>query len=228
LIAEVACILCGTPFVNRHPLDEKGQCALCAGGLPGYNRVHCFGSYTDTLGHLIRLLKYTGIRPLAGRLARHLVSALPYDSRFDVVVPVPLHWRRLWKRGFNQAELLAKGVSKRRRIPMLSALKRVHMRGTQAGLSHQRRRENVRGAFRVQRDVAGLHILLVDDVMTTGATGSACAFALKRAGAKSVTLLTLARVDRRLAAPSARRQTTGASQYGSIDEIAEACIGAER
>jgi ComF family protein len=140
------------------------------------------------------------MKPLAGPLADYLSRAIPLDDSFDAVVPMPLHWRRRFQRGFNQAAVLAKDVAQRRRIPLLNAVRRVRATATQTGLTNAQRRENVRGAFRAGRGrpLEGLRILLVDDVMTTGATGSACAAALKRAGAKSVTLLTLARVDRRV------------------------------
>jgi ComF family protein len=116
---------------------------------------------------------------------------------------VPLHWRRRLQRGFNQSALLAGAVARRYGIPVRSALRRTRATPTQAGLTHAGRRSNVAGAFRVARPetVAGRRVLLVDDVMTTGATASACAAALKRAGARYVALLTLARVDRRNWAP---------------------------
>jgi ComF family protein len=137
--------------------------------------------------------------PLAKPLGRFMERALPLDSSFDAVVPVPLHWRRKWQRGFNQAELLARHISKKRQVPVVQALQRRKSAGVQASLSVAARRRNVAGAFTVKPGVnlSGKRVLLIDDVMTTGATGSACAAALKRGGATSVSLLTLARVDRR-------------------------------
>jgi ComF family protein len=112
---------------------------------------------------------------------------------------VPLHWRRRWQRGFNKSALLAHAIAKRYGIPVRAALRRTRATPAQAGLTNARRRSNVAGAFRVgpKAQVANRRILLVDDVMTTGATANACAAALKRAGAQYVALLTLARVDRR-------------------------------
>jgi ComF family protein len=137
--------------------------------------------------------------PLAKPLAAYLVRALPVDEHFDMIVPVPLHWRKRWRRGFNQSELLAREVSKRRGVPLGKALMRVRPTDVQAGLAMAGRRRNVTGAFaaRPGADLKGKRVLLIDDVMTTGATASACAAALKRGGASSVSLLTLARVDRR-------------------------------
>jgi ComF family protein len=168
----------------------------------GFDRAYSYGSYEGTFRKLIQLFKYSGMKPLGKRLAGLLCRALPDGAeRFDAVVPMPLHWRRRFKRGFNQSEILARSVAKERRVPMLDVVKRVRATATQAGLTNSNRRKNVAGAFRVSKktSIAGKRILLIDDVMTTGSTAAACASALKRAGASSVTLLTLARVDRRFA-----------------------------
>lgn len=137
---------------------------------------------------------------MAEPLAGFLSAALPRDLRFDCVTPTPLHWFRQWRRGFNQSDLLARVLSRRTGIPVERLLRRVRPTSAQAGLSNSKRRENVAKAFRCApwAKAEGKRILLVDDVMTTGSTASACAAALKRAGAARVTLLTLARVDRRL------------------------------
>jgi ComF family protein len=167
--------------------------------LRGFDRAFSFGFYEGSLRSLIHLFKYSGMKPLARRLGEHLCRALEDGASFDVVVPVPLHWRKGWRRGFNQAELLAREVARRRGTSVLRALRRKRPTATQAGLTSAGRRRNVAGAFllRSGADVRGKRILLVDDVMTTGATANACANALKRGGAKSVSLATLARVDRR-------------------------------
>ncbi|HVW11060.1 MAG TPA: ComF family protein [Bryobacteraceae bacterium] len=165
----------------------------------GFDRAASFGYYEGTLRKLIHLFKYAGMTPLTVRLSRYLESALPVDVRYDAVVAVPLHWKRRWRRGFNQAELLAKEISKRRRIPLVKALRRVRPTATQSGLTSAARRLNITGAFQPKpgMNLRGRRVLLIDDVFTTGATASACASALKRAGAASVSLLTLARADRR-------------------------------
>ncbi len=199
LEAEYFCSLCRTPFLNPHPLDQHGVCAACRSGLLGFDRATSFGFYEGHLRGLIHLFKYAGMRPLAHPLAQLLERALPVDEAYDVVVPVPLHWKKKWQRGFNQAELLARDLAKRRRLPLLKALRRRKSTEAQATQSIAGRCRNVAGAFMAQPGVplAGKRVLLIDDVMTTGATASACAAALKRGGAKSVSLLTLARVDRR-------------------------------
>ncbi len=170
---------------------------LCRNGRRGFDEAFCYGAYEGTLRKLIHLFKYSGMRGLEKPLGALLAAALPGDRQFDAVVPVPLHWRRRWQRGFNQSELLGKIIARRRGIPLIRALRRCSATRAQAGLSNAQRRENVAGAFRARRRLAGLRILLVDDVMTTGATVGACAQALKKSGAKSVSVLSLARVDRR-------------------------------
>lgn len=199
LSADYFCVLCRTPFLNPAPLDDEGRCALCRLGLRSFDSAYSYGAYEGVLRELIHLFKYARIRPLAGPLGERLAAAIPRDQTFDAIVPVPLHWRRRWQRGFNQSALLARAIARRYGVPVRDALRRKRATATQAGLTNSRRRLNVAGAFVVgsKRDVAGCRILLVDDVMTTGATASACAAALKRAGARHVALLTLARVDRR-------------------------------
>ena len=200
LSAEFFCVSCRTPFQNAFPLDSEGRCALCRSGLRGFDAAYCFGAYEGTLRELIHLLKYGQIQTLASPLGGFLAAALPRDQAFDAVVPVPLHWRRQWKRGFNQSELLAKTICRRTAVPLVRALRRRHATQTQAGLSNTNRRRNVASAFQCKRTeaVAGKRILLIDDVMTTGSTAAACAVALKKAGARKVVLLTVARVDRRM------------------------------
>jgi ComF family protein len=203
LETDYLCAVCNTPFINAYPLDERGVCAACRSGLRGFDRAASFGLYEGPLRTLIHLFKYSGMKPLGRTLASHMERVISIDERFDAVVPVPLHWRRKWDRGFNQSALLADHIARRRGIPVVHALRRKRATATQAGLASAGRRRNVAGAFelraRAKEDprLAGKKILLIDDVMTTGATASACASVLKRGGAKSVSLVTLARVDRR-------------------------------
>lgn len=196
LAAEYFCVQCRAPFQNRFPLDEEGRCGLCRRGARGFDAAYSFGFYEDELRKLIQLFKYGRVPTLAKPLGRLLRSALPREQSFDVIVPMPLHWRKRWQRGFNQAALLAREIGRRTHTPVRNAMRRVRNTESQAGLTSAKRRENVSGAFRSRGPLEG-RVLLIDDVMTTGATAASCARALKRAGASHVTLLTLARADRR-------------------------------
>ncbi len=198
-LAEHFCVDCHTPFANAAPLDENGRCQLCRRELQGFDAAYAFGEYDGVLRKLIHLFKYSGMYPLANEFGRMMNLALPRDARVDLIVPMPLHWRRKWQRGFNQSELLARSLARRRNLQVRSAVRRKKPTPAQAGLTGAERRVNVAGAFEVNqpKHVEGRHVLLIDDVLTTGATASACARALKRAGARRVTVLTLARADRR-------------------------------
>jgi ComF family protein len=204
LLAEFFCVDCRTPFLNHFPLDESGRCPLCRLGLAGFDAVYSYGSYEGSLRKLNHLFKYEKIYSLARPLANFLARVLPREERFDVIVPMPLHWRRHWERGFNQSELLAGVIAKKWSVPMQRAVRRVKSTAPQAGLTNAKRRANVGGAFAIKRNVRldGARVLLVDDVLTTGATAAACARVLKRAGAAHVALLALARTDRRVALQS--------------------------
>jgi len=174
---------------------------LCRLGLRGFDAVYSYGSYEGKLRDLIHVFKYGGVRPLARPFGRLLAQALPRESSFDLIVPMPLHWFKQWQRGFNQADLLALEIGRKWTTPVKKIVRRQRITAPQAGLTNAKRRANVQGAFRMagSRRLDGLRVLLVDDVVTTGATASACARVLKRAGASQVALLALARTDRRTA-----------------------------
>ncbi len=198
LDAEYFCSCCRTPFLNAFPLDDEGKCALCRAGAVGYDAAYSFGAYDGPLRELIHLLKYGRVASLARPLAGFLVDAYPREQRFDAIVPMPLHWWRRWARGFNQSALLAKEVGRRLGVRVWNVARRKRAGPPQAGLTHARRRVNVAGAFTTTRALPqGTRLLLLDDVLTTGATASACARALKRGGAAYVAVLALARADRR-------------------------------
>jgi ComF family protein len=201
LTAEYFCSACKMPFVNKFPLDESGRCALCRLGVRGFDAAYSYGSYEGALRELIHLYKYSGVEPLAQQFGEWLARALPREQAFDVVVPMPLYWYKRMQRGFNQSELLARHIARRWNVPLKGVLRRKKATAPQAGLTNSKRRLNVQGAFAMKSGVRldGQRILLVDDVLTTGATAAAAARALKRAGAKHVTILTLARTDRRMA-----------------------------
>jgi ComF family protein len=139
------------------------------------------------------------VETLSQPLSRLLLRALPLERNFDSVIAMPMHWRKRWERGFNQAELLAEPVAKRLGLPLKRNLRRTRHTQAQAGLDEAARRANLRGSFTVVagEQLSGQHVLLIDDVFTTGATLRAASAALKSAGAARVSALTLARVDRR-------------------------------
>jgi ComF family protein len=182
---------------------------------PPFVRAVSAGVYEGSMRSAIHALKYDSIGAAARQLGRLLATAVEPISE-DVpqgmlVVPVPLHGKRMKQRGFNQARRLASEAISvlARRHPLwkleLSARTLVRQRSTQsqAGLSPHKRRQNLRGAFFVS-DVAGVqgrHILLVDDIFTTGATARACSRMLMEAGAASVYVATLARAQRRVPFP---------------------------
>lgn len=219
MAADHFCVACRMPFLNAFPLDDEGRCALCRLGLSGFDAVYTYGSYAGSLRKLIHLFKYGGVQPLAKPFGEFLVRALPRELQFDAIVPMPLHWRRRWTRGFNQSTLLAREVSKRWKIPVRNVIRRTRSTPAQAGLTNAKRRINVRGAFKVKTRMDGMRLLLVDDVLTTGASAAACARALKQAGAAHVSVLALARTDRRGALidqmPSYQEEQSSAAAAGS-------------
>ena len=166
-----------------------------------FDSIHSFGDYDDRLRTLIHLFKYEHMPSLGDPLGRLLARALPLNQSFDALVPLPLHWRRQLERGFNQSRLLAIPLARRAALPVVNALRRVRYTTAQAGLAGAARRSNVAGAFAAVPKAAaalrGARVLLIDDVLTSGATANSAAGALKAAGVAHVTVLTLARTDRR-------------------------------
>jgi ComF family protein len=185
--------------VDSYPLDEHDLCTICRESLANFDTAYSFGSYEGPLRKLIHLFKYAKVETLAPPLSQLLLQALPLEERFDLVIAMPMHWRKQWERGFNQAELLAKPVAKRYGLKLSSTLRRKRYTKAQAGLTEAQRRENLKDSFllRNAQQLAGTRILLIDDVFTTGATLRSAAATLKKAGATRVTALTLARVDQR-------------------------------
>ena len=198
----VGCARCGWPFPD--PAGARGAevplCQRCREAQDHFRVARAVLRYRDdgVARAAILLMKHGRRLSLLRHLARLLAETTPqYLSlqEWDGLVPVPLHWVRRWRRGFNQAEVLARAVGRRHGLPVLGrALSRVRATPLQSG-DFEARRRNVRDAFAVQREVAGRRLLLVDDVFTTGATANACAAALLQAGAAEVGVLTLARVE---------------------------------
>ena len=193
------CDLLGTPFAY-----DEGPGALSAAALadpPPWDRARAAVIFDDAAKGLVHALKYRDSNEAGLFMVRMMIRAgrelLP-DC--DVVIPVPLHWTRLWTRRFNQAAFLAKPLAESagKTFSANILVRRVATR-QQVGLNAKARQNNVRKAFNVpfekSRIIAGKTILLVDDVRTTGATFSACAMALKKAGAARVFVLSFALVN---------------------------------
>jgi len=167
---------------------------------PAYGRARAAVRYDDIARDLVHRLKYGDRLDLATAMGQWMARAgrtLLDDA--DAVVPVPLHWRRLWGRRFNQAAALARVVASDAAVPLLTAaLRRVRATSQQVGLSRSARAVNVQGAFAVtpagKAAIHGQRLVLVDDVLTSGATVDACTRVLLRAGARNVDVLVFARV----------------------------------
>ncbi len=175
------------------------MCTICRDGTINFDAVYAYGDYDGALPKLIHLFKYAKVETLAKPLGKLLLRALPLDIGFDLLMAMPMHWRKRWDRGFNQAELLAEAIAKRYSQKLSNELYRVKRTKAQAGLSEAERRDNLANSFGVKHveQIRGKRILLVDDVLTTGATLRAATTVLKAAGARHVSALVLARVDHR-------------------------------
>jgi ComF family protein len=167
---------------------------------PAYHRARAAVRFDEISRALVHSLKYgdrLDLAPMMGRWTAHAGREIIAEA--DALVPVPLHWRRLWGRRFNQSAMLASAVAAASGVPMVTtALKRVKPTAQQVGLTRTERAANVQGAFRVPPEgkaaVVGRRLVLVDDMLTSGATVEGCARALLRAGAANVDVLVFARV----------------------------------
>lgn len=200
-LSTPCCAACGAPF-EFDPGGADALCGNCIRERPSYDRARAVFRYDDSSRSLILAFKHGDRIDAAPAYARWLAragDALIADA--DLIAPVPLHWTRLFHRRYNQSALLANALARLAERPAAPDLLRRRRRTpSQGGLGRAERVRNVRGAFAVRAGsrapVAGKRILLVDDVLTTGATVEACASALLKAGALAVDVLTLARVVR--------------------------------
>ena len=186
-VGSPACGRCGLPTAFA-----TFVCEACKNVDFGFESARAPLRYEGVGKEIVHTLKYRGYRKVVARLATPLMLQALGDGRFDAVVPVPLHRSRLRKRGFNQAGLLALGVAAEINAPVSDTLKVVRSTRDQVELSAAQRRANVAGAYSARKPLFG-RVLLVDDVFTTGATMSACAGTLVRAGAREVHALSLCR-----------------------------------
>lgn len=199
-IAEPCCAACGLPF--EFDLGPDALCGACSAERPRFDRARAALVYDDSSRDLVLRFKHAdrleGARTLAGWMAR---AGLRLIAEADLVVPVPLHRWRLLRRRYNQAAVLANWIGRaqgKRVVPDL--LVRRKATPSQGHLGRAVRRQNVAGAFALGAGAGQIHagkrVLLVDDVLTTGATAEACARVLLKGGARAVDLLVLARVVR--------------------------------
>ncbi|MFZ5609508.1 MAG: ComF family protein [Pseudomonadota bacterium] len=200
LITAPLCHQCGLPF--DFAIAGRQLCAACLARPPAFDRARAAFVYDALSRRLILAFKHGDRTDMARGLGQWLArAAAGLAAEADIIVPVPLHWRRLWRRRYNQSALLAEALARQVSRPLWrDALIRLRATPSQGGLSARQRRDNVRAAFAVAERsrswLAGKRVLLVDDVFTTGATAEACAKALRRAGACGIDLVTLARVVR--------------------------------
>ena len=214
-----------SPYAFADPQQEP-LCGTCQRLKPVYLKAAAYGSYEGGLRDLIHLLKYEHVRPAAnvlGRMLAEVLSAMAptFGDQPPVVIPIPLHQRKYQERGFNQAELIAQAALKLKPAGLdmrlgSGVLTRTRATLSPTGLSSHQRRENMRGAFVVEKgwDIVGKAVVLVDDVFTTGTTVSECARVLQRAGATRIWVATVART---LKAEATWAQT--ASHKEEDDEI---------
>jgi competence protein ComFC len=186
-IGRPFCSRCGAPTAF-----EVYGCGECRDRNFGFDGARAPLRYEGVGRELVHALKYKGYVRVVEKVMAPLMAGALDDGRFDGVVPVPLHRARLARRGFNQAELMARAVAQRINAPVLDKLKAVRRTRDQVELPAEARRANVAGAYASRGPVAG-RILLVDDVFTTGSTSSECAGVLRKAGAGEVHVLTLCR-----------------------------------
>jgi len=192
------CVQCAMPlpFVD----SEETRCAACLARPPAFDRVYAATAYGDLTRRVVLKLKY-GTKPATAVTLAKLMARNVRLRAAAVLVPVPLHRWRMWRRGYNQSALIATALSRQTGVRRdLEALQRTRGTPPLKAMNQSKRREAVRGAFAVDpahaESLRGRDVLLVDDVYTTGSTADACAKALKKAGAASVELHVWARVVR--------------------------------
>ncbi|MDD3694633.1 MAG: ComF family protein [Lentisphaeria bacterium] len=191
---ELRCALCGG---ERPALLEVCRACVEAGGFLWFRGVSAF-PFRDSIREAIHRYKYKGHTYLARFFARHMLQAWQSHgapARPELLVPVPLHWRREMQRGYNQATLIAEFLSREMKIPCLEALTRKRKTAQQAGLSREERMRNLKNAFALKNNISvkGRSILLLDDVLTTGNTLQEASRVLLQAGAAELSVICIAR-----------------------------------
>jgi ComF family protein len=199
-IENPMCSACGLPFAFDAPIGAI--CASCIDLEPVFDRARSAVVYNDASRKLVIDFKYGDKMHFAQTFAPWMMRAGDeLLAETDIIVPVPLHARRLWKRRFNQSAVLGREIARRSGKSFLpDGLIRLRHTAPQQGLSRSRRTDNVKNAFAVNgrylSELKGQNVMLIDDVFTSGATLNECARTLKKYGAASIYVLTIARVTR--------------------------------
>ena len=199
IVMPMRCAFCGT----RTRGEERSVCADCHDDLPWIGAMPPTEPFRIAVAPLayefpvdaaIKALKFKRrlwYGPALAQLARRHIDALPRD--IDAVLPVPLHWRRQWRRGFNQAREIARPIARQLGVPLIGGVRRIRATRPQSGLSAGERRRNLKGAFVARGSCKARHALIVDDVITTGATIGQLARAVLDSGADNVSALAVPR-----------------------------------
>ena len=194
----VCCYRCAIPLPVTTAAASTALCGTCLQVPPPFQRVIAPWLYCERMAYLIRRWKFQGERRLTQLLASLWLQRVEEQGPIDLLVPVPLHWRRLWQRGFNQSQVLTQQL--RSLAPALApagmdhrGVRRSRSTPAQSGLDATKRAANLRAAFTAHKPYDNLRVAIIDDVFTTGATATAMALTLRSAGARHIEVWCLAR-----------------------------------